>query len=210
MTEKEKLLEQCKEAYLAAVMEETGEQESECNRNNGELVSKPVKRRNRTVCNVVRTVLSVLLVLAAIVTILFQIFPDLRIRVFNTFLNLYESQSVISFEKIAPELVITVGWIPEGFEKTEDGFHEMSSWNGFNNHEGAIIHIQKSFSPTITLGAETPETKVIKMHGYDATLMTENEEVYLLWMNEKEQVMYFIYTEKVPVETTLKFAENIS
>lgn len=212
MSKKEELLEQYKEADLEAVMGDEDESTAKCNLSCENAVLIPEKK-GRRLRRAVSTVFSVLLVLAVLVAILFQFFPDLRARVLNKCMDIYESQRVISFEKykkIDPELVLTVGWLPDGFEKVGDDFHSEASWKDFYCDDGASMHIEKMFPGSIALGAENPETKIIKMHGYDATLMTESEEVYLIWLDEKKQIVYHIYTDRVPVETTLKIAENIS
>lgn len=208
MIQKEKQLEQLKEAYLAVAQKDVGEQPDECIDSCEESIYKPQKKRGRRIWKAVSAILSVLLVLVATLTISFVAFPDLRINVLNMILEVYEAHTDFSFEE-DPELEITVGWMPEGFGLVEDEGNSDSSWKTFQNDEGASVHIKKSKPVTMSVDTEDAQMKEIRMHGYKATLITKGYEARVIWHNTDEDRVYFVNTEYLPAKTMLRVAKSI-
>ena len=214
MIQKEKQLERLKEAYLAAAQKDVGEQPDECIDSCEESISKPQKKRGRRIWKAVSTVVSVLLVLAAFMIILFQVFPDLRIRVLNVMLDVCDTIPISSWkDEVDPTLLFEVGWIPVGFELTEEDATPDCHWMSFEkqseNGDWATIFIEKTKPVTMHIDTENAEIKEIRMHGYKATLITKGYEARVIWHNTDEDRVYFVNTEYLPAKTMLRVAKSI-
>ena len=145
-------------------------------------------------------------------TISFAAFPTLRINVLNTILEVYETHTEFSFgeeKTTAPKFEITAGWIPEGFVLTEDGSNSVCPWKTFENSDGAVIHIEKSLPVTITVDTENAEVDEIQIQGYSGTIITKNYEARVIWLNEKEDIVYFVNTEWLSADMMLQIAEHV-
>ena len=154
----------------------------------------------------------VVLLLAATMTISFAAFPTLRINVLNTILEVYETHTEFSYgeeKTTAPKFEITARWIPEGFVLTEDGSNSVCSWKTFENSDGAVIHIEKSLPVTITVDTENAEVDEIQIQGYSGTIITKNYEARVIWLNEKEDIVYFVNTEWLSADMMLQIAEHV-
>ena len=174
---------------------------------------KTRKKAGKTLWRGLHAASLIVLILAATLTVSFAAVPELRINVLNMMLEIYETHTDFSFSgenKVDPDLAISLGWIPEGFVLTEDDSTSDCAWKTLENTDGATIHINKSKPVTISVDTENAQMETIEMQGYEATLITKNHEVSVLWLNKEEGIRYFVNTEWVPVDTMLRVAENVS
>ena len=71
--------------------------------------------------------------------------------------------------------------------------------------------IEKSL-PIGTSSIDTEDANIISttMHGFEATLITKNKEARILWLDTEKNIVYFVNTEGLSIETMLKIAESIA
>ena len=157
-------------------------------------------------------------ILVALLTgVTFAAFPDVRAKVINTILDIYDTHTNFSFDsdvekKLMPtssELDIHVGWLPENFTKVNDVSNGTYTFERYENGE-KVIRICKSLPYSIAVDTENAEITSIDIHGYEATLVKKSPEHSILWLNTDTSIVYFIYTNGVSPEIMLKIAENIS
>lgn len=173
------------------------------------------KKVRRTLCKVMKTVVLVVLVLWVTLTISFAAVPNFKARVLNTVLNVIETHTDFTLaelrkQPVPPELQVDPGWIPEGFELVDDDSIRDGAWKSYRHPDsGATLRIEKFYPADVSVDTEDAEIENIEIQGYPAKLITKNHEVSIIWLNSDCNVVYLIFTEWVPVEDALKFAENI-
>ena len=131
----------------------------------------------------------------------------------NTIRNVYETHTDFNYTgdtQSPEELEITTGWLPEGFSVQDEGSIGTHTWEDYINATGDTINIQKSYPISMAVDTENADITYIDIQGYDATFITKNDEVRVLWLNTDKNVVYFINSEGLPPDTILKIAENIS
>lgn len=159
----------------------------------------------------------VVLLLAAMMAISFAAFPTLRANVVNTILNICDTHTDFSFvpesKMNTPQNIdINVEWLPESYDLTDENRTFDRSYKTFQNDDLANIVIKKYIPPESTISLDTEDAKIttIQIHGFDATLIEKGNEVNMIWLDSNQNIIYSVYTDALPVETTLKVAENIS
>lgn len=157
----------------------------------------------------------VVLLVTATLTVSMAGFPDLKATVFNMVLNTFQDHADFSFVPVRegqdPDLVIDLGWLPEGFMLEEgDGF-EKSAWQRYRNPDsGAVIYIEKLYPITVGADSEDAEIESIEIQGYPAQLITKDHEVRIVWLDSGEGIVYIVFTEWVSADDAIKIAENLS
>lgn len=171
------------------------------------------KKTGHILWRALRVASIVVLLLAATMTLSFAAFPELRMTVINMILETYDTHTEFSFEEkndVSPELEITLGWIPYGFVVSEDDSTPDCAWKCLENVEGATIFVEKTTPNSISIDTEDAQIEEIEIQGYEATLITKPGEARVIWLNEDENIIYFIDSEDVPVDTMLQVAKNVS
>lgn len=153
------------------------------------------------------------ILIALTMGVTFAAFPDVRAKVINTIKNIYETHTDFTYQTDAEapkDLEINVGWLPEGFDIREEGSISNHSWEDYEDNQGNVIMIEKSF-PIGTSSIDTEDANIISttMHGFEATLITKNKEARILWLDTEKNIVYFVNTEGLSIETMLKIAESI-
>lgn len=153
------------------------------------------------------------ILLATTATVVFAVSPTARAKMKNTIRNAYETHTDFNYTgdtQSPEELEITTGWLPEGFSVQDEGSIGTHTWEDYINATGDTINIQKSYPISMAVDTENADITYIDIQGYDATFITKNDEVRVLWLNTDKNVVYFINSEGLPPDTILKIAENIS
>ena len=153
------------------------------------------------------------ILLATTATVVFAVSPTARAKMKNTIRNVYETHTDFNYTgdtQSPEELEITTGWLPEGFSVQDEGSIGTHTWEDYINATGDTINIQKSYPISMAVDTENADITYIDIQGYDATFITKNDEVRVLWLNTDKNVVYFINSEGLPPDTILKIAENIS
>lgn len=159
----------------------------------------------------------VVLLLAATMAVSFAAFPTLRANVINTILDSYDTHTDFSFTSesegsASPELAISVGWLPEGFELTEENYIFDRSCKIFEKDSATRIVIQKYIPTESSISIDTEDAKItpVKMHDYDATLIEKENEARIIWLDTRQNIVYFVNTDGLSTSTMLTIAQNIS
>lgn len=153
------------------------------------------------------------ILLTTTATVVFAVSPTARAKMKNTIRNVYETHTDFNYTgdtQSPEELEITTGWLPEGFSVQDEGSIGTHTWEDYINATGDTINIQKSYPISMAVDTENADITYIDIQGYDATFITKNDEVRVLWLNTDKNVVYFINSEGLPPDTILKIAENIS
>lgn len=156
----------------------------------------------------------VAILLVTTVSFVFAAFPQVRADVINMIAEVYEDHTDFSFtppEEAPRELVLHPGWLPKGFHLTNKDVIPQFVCNYYEDGNGATLLLEKTF-PNSSLGIDTEDAEVvpITIQGYDAQLITKNNEVRVIWLNEDEKVVYFVNGENIPVDEIVKVAKNLS
>ena len=238
MSRKQGLLEQYEDALFAVLMDEVAQEEGRkaleineqlkddpdaavpdvlfqrCQKTiQRSFSSNTRKKTGRILWKAIHVASIIVLILAATLTISFAASPALRMNILNMVLDIYETHTDFSFvaeKNDSPKLDIAVGWLPEGFELTEDDSNPDSSWKTFENTEGASIHIKKSIPVSMSVDTENAQIEEILIQGHKGTLVTKYAEAGVIWLNEQENIVYHVIVEKIPVDVMLEIAKNIS
>lgn len=174
------------------------------------------KKRSRRMGSLRRglRVAAIAAILVALLTgVTFAAFPDVRAKVINTIKDIYETHTNFIFtENNVPhqEIEIIAGWIPEGFSIQEEGVIDTSAWKVYKNESDSRINIEKSLPISSSIDTENAEMTTTTIHGFEATLITKTDEARIIWLDTDDGIVYFVNVEKLPVETLLKIAENVS
>lgn len=153
------------------------------------------------------------ILLATTATVVFATLPTERAKMKNTIRNVYETHTDFNYTgdtQSPEELEITTGWLPEGFFIQDEGSVGTCTWEDYINESGDTIGIQKSFPISSAVDTEDAIITDIIIQGYEATFITKNDAVRVLWLDTDKNVVYFINAEGVSSDIILKVAENIS
>lgn len=168
---------------------------------------------HRSLCRALKVAVIAAILLATTATVVFAVSPTARAKMKNTIRNVYETHTDFNYTgdtQSPEELEITTGWLPEGFSVQDEGSIGTHTWEDYINATGDTINIQKSYPISMAVDTENADITYIDIQGYDATFITKNDEVRVLWLNTDKNVVYFINSEGLPPDTILKIAENIS
>lgn len=171
------------------------------------------KKTGRTLWRALHVASILVLIIAATMTISFAAFPEVRIAVVKMFLETYETHTDFSFEEEieeSSELEITLGWLPLGFVVSSEDSVLDCAWKYLENAEGATIYVQKSKPYTISVDSENAQMEEIEIQGYEATLITKQQYARVIWLNEDENIVYYVDSEDVSVDVILQVAKNVS
>lgn len=157
------------------------------------------------------------ILIALMMGVTFAAFPDVRAKVINTILDIYDTHTNFSFSSEADkkltstssELDIHVGWLPENFTEVNDVSNGTYTLKRYENGK-KVIKICKSLPYSIAVDTENADITSIDVHGYEGTLVKKNPEYSILWLNTDSNIVYFIYTDGVSLDCILKVAENVS
>lgn len=174
---------------------------------------KPQRRHTGTLRKGLRVAVVAVILLSLLMGATFAAFPNVRAKVINTIKNIYETHTDFTYQTDAEapkDLEINVGWLPDGFYIREEGTIRDNSWKDYENGQGTVITIEKSFPVSSSIDTEGAEIVPTTMHGFEATLITKNDEARIIWLDTDKNIVYFVNTEGLPLEIMLKIAENIS
>jgi hypothetical protein len=153
-----------------------------------------------------------IILLAAIVSVAFASAPELRAMVINTVMDVHDTYTDFSFvssEREAPaELVITPGWIPNGFDLAGEDFISTCAYQSYESGSGESILLEKFLPNTISMDTEDAVVTAVETQGYSGTLIQKGEENQLIWLNTDENIVYIVGTTGLADEITFKIAEN--
>ncbi|MCI8829083.1 MAG: DUF4367 domain-containing protein [Ruminiclostridium sp.] len=175
---------------------------------------KPQRRHTGTLRKGLRVAVVAVILLSLLMGATFAAFPNVRAKVINTIKNIYETHTDFTYQTDAEapkDLEINVGWLPDGFYIREEGSISNHSWEDYEDNQGNVIMIEKSL-PIGTSSIDTEDANIISttMHGFEATLITKNKEARILWLDTEKNIVYFVNTEGLSIETMLKIAESIA
>ena len=168
---------------------------------------------------VLRRIVIVVLVAVALAAGIFTAFPEVRADVLNMIARVYENFTDTSFsltnsdEYPAAAFDVQLGWIPEGFVMTQDDTQYSSTLKLYQREDGATLSVLANTAEDRTIYVDTEDAQVtsIKIQGYDATLVEKDSVQWMciLFLVTEKNMMICLDTECVPVDQTIKVAENL-
>jgi len=241
MTKREKLMEQYEDAMFALLMDEVavseGQKAIEENRrlrDSGELeipdsvrqhcfraIAKKtsendLKQLGHGFTRVITKVAVAALVALLLFTTAFAASEDFRLKTLNfvmeTFSDRTELRLVPDEADSAPEL--TVGWLPEGFELTDEGATDFSAWKEYTLaglDETVYIYVTDLSVGKGNFDTETAEKIFTKVAGTNAFYIDEGSMVQVVWgYDSNSKWIYSVVGTYVDLETVLHVAENVA
>lgn len=104
---------------------------------------------------------------------------------------------------------LTVGYMPEGFKKTEEYTDDLSFNYNYENDKGAIVMIDKmNLGTHINFNTERYGSKIIKINGIDAVYYRADVNCNSVIFNDGEYI-YSVDGVNVSKEEVIKIAQNI-
>lgn len=168
---------------------------------------------HRSMRKVLKVAVIAAILLAMMATIVFATSPTARAKAKNMVKNVYETHTNFTFPEdypVSEELEINVGWLPEGFQLLDEGAIKSYSWEIYESEPSGRIMIEKSIPYETTIDTEDAEITSVTMQGFEATMITKNNEARIIWLNTDQDIVYYVDTEGLSPEEMLRIAESIS
>ena len=112
-------------------------------------------------------------------------------------------------EPVPDVLVITAGWLPEGYILDDESRFENSSSKLFYKRPIGHIEIVKTHLLPESLEPEEMPREDVRVQGYPGEIATEGGWTSVTWVNEETWIKYWVNADALSVETLLKVAEEI-
>ncbi len=157
------------------------------------------------------------ILIALLTGITFAAFPDVRAKVINTILDVHDrytnffftEEPATSQARTSTEIHLQVKWIPENFSIADEVINDEYILRRYESNE-KVISVCKALPRSYSVDTEDATVTSIEIHGYEATLIEKNNERHILWLNTDSSIVYYVYTDGLPLEILLKIAENLS
>ena len=133
------------------------------------------------------------ILIALLTGITFAAFPDVRAKVINTILDVHDRYTNFFFTEEPATSQARDEYILRRYESNEK-----------------VISVCKALPRSYSVDTEDATVTSIEIHGYEATLIEKNNERHILWLNTDSSIVYYVYTDGLPLEILLKIAENLS
>jgi hypothetical protein len=173
---------------------------------------KRAKRVNFTWSLVGKIALLVIL-LSAVVSVSFASFENLRVSVMNRMIDVREACTTFfigDHNENTSGLEILVGWMPDGFEMTEENGTFACTWKTYRNDGDGVITIEKAHPVEMSVDTEDAVVTDIMIGDRPAMLVEKGTAVRAVWTNEEESIIWFMTSENISKEDFLQVAENLS
>ncbi|MBQ9851286.1 MAG: hypothetical protein IJO37_00015 [Ruminiclostridium sp.] len=112
-------------------------------------------------------------------------------------------------EPLPDILVITAGWLPEGYVLNDESWSGNSSSKVFYQRPSGHIEIVKTHLLPDSLEPEELPREDVRVQGYSGEIVTEGDWTSVTWVNEETWIKYWVNADALSVETLLKVAEEI-
>lgn len=156
------------------------------------------------------------ILIALLTGVTFAAFPDVRAKVFNTILDVHDKYTNFFFgdktssyqNPSTSGIAVQLSWIPEEYTLVSDISNDSYALKRYENGD-ELIRVYKMLPNSCAVDTEDALVTSITIQGYEATLIEKNNEKHILWLNTDTNIVYFISTENVSLETILKISKNI-
>ena len=112
-------------------------------------------------------------------------------------------------EPLPDILVITAGWLPEGYVLNDESWSGNSSSKVFYQRPSGHIEVVKTHLLPDSLEPEKLPREDVRVQGYPGEIVTEGDWTSVTWVNEETWIKYWVNADALSVETLLKVAEEI-
>lgn len=112
-------------------------------------------------------------------------------------------------EPMPDVLVITTGWLPEGYVLDDERWSGNSSSKVFYKRPSGHIEIMKTHLLPDALETEEMPREDVLVQGYPGEIVTESEWTRVIWLDEETWIKYRVSADALSVETLLKIAEEV-
>lgn len=152
---------------------------------------------------------------ALLFTAAFAASETVRVNTMNLIIKVFDENTVFEFgqeptENPAPQL--SIGWMPEGYELTDQYIDNFVTWFYYQNSDNNSIWINYSLGEgtSISVDTENAETEYIVIRGTEALLISKDGSLQLIWSIEDPAAFIQVYGEGVSREDVLHVAEQLT
>ena len=167
--------------------------------------------KTRKAGRLIYRIAAVIIVLILLTAVVFAAFPDLRAKVFNTFMHEYETHTDFIFQAEGPndeEHTIKIEWLPEGFELEATGEAWDEYWEKWSDKNGRAVILCKCDPVTQSFDTEDAEISSLLIQDYQGNMIKKNNNIQIVWFNQNNNFVYTVTTEFLTESEAIEIAQN--
>lgn len=176
-----------------------------------------VKERVHVAGHITGKILKNAILVAGIVALLFTgafaASETVRVNTINLIVEVFDTNTLFQFENHAEEVVpkIHVGWVPEGYTLESYGCDSVGTWYQYVNSDNKSLYINctTTSGAGISLDTEDAEVEYIDIQGSQATLITKENILQLVWPANENTIFIGIIGSGMDREDLIQVANEL-
>lgn len=137
--------------------------------------------------------------------------PTFRANTLNLVIETFDEGTRFSFSHQQTIQVLTIGWIPDGFEEVDRDSDKYTNWIDFESPTGGHISIVKINNSITTHTSDTEDaiTKIMEINEKPAIISTKKNDIQIFITDESQNCLIQISSTNVSEADIIMVAENL-